>query len=195
MNKEEVLLVAEKNNGYLHSKLMKEQDIPSVYISRLVKEKKLEKVYKGIYTMPDTPLDVYYIYSLKYPNIIYSGESALFLNDLSSKQSVKMEITLPYGVNVPEIPDAKIIVTRKKTARLGVTVVETSFGNPVKAYGKERVVCDLFVRPEHYDAEDRIFAIKEYARHYLDVENLYLYAKELGVYEEVKNVFEVISWN
>ena len=80
-----------------------------------------------------------------------------------------MEITLPYGVNVPEIPDAKIIVTRKKTARLGVTVVETSFGNPVKAYGKERVVCDLFVRPEHYDAEDRIFAIKEYARHYLDV--------------------------
>ena len=147
MDKEEVLLVAEKNNGYLHSKLMKEQDIPSVYISRLAKEKKLEKVYKGIYTMPDTPLDEYYIYSLKYPNIIYSGESALFLNDLSSKQSVKMEITLPYGVNVPEIPDAKIIVTRKKTARLGVTVVETSFGNPVKAYGKERVVCDLFVRP------------------------------------------------
>ncbi len=195
MNKEEVLLVAERNKGYLHSKLIKEKDIPSVYLSRLTKDKKLEKVYKGIYVMPDTPVDMFYIYCIKYPNIIYSGESSLFLNGLSSRQSADMELTIPFGLNVPDIPDVKIIVSRKKTVGLGVIEVETPFGNPVRAYDKERSVCDLFIRPEHYDAEDRVFAIKEYARRYLNLEKLYMYAKDLGVYEEVKNVFEVFLWS
>ena len=38
MNKKEVLLAAEKNDGYLSSMELKENDIPSIYFYRLVKE-------------------------------------------------------------------------------------------------------------------------------------------------------------
>lgn len=195
MNKDDVIYLAEQHNGYLYSKTLKEHEVPSVYLTRLAREKRLEKASKGIYVTPDTLVDPYYILSLKYPNVVYSGETALFLNGLSSKQSVEMEMTLPYGVNVPKIDGAKIIVSRKSTVSLGVVVLETPFGNEVKAYDKERSICDLFMRTDHYDAEDKNYAIREYSRHHLDLEKLYSYAKQLDVYERVRNVFEVISWN
>jgi len=103
-------------------------------------------------------------------------------------------MTIPYGVNVPKIDGAKNIVSRKSTVSLGVAVIYTPFGNKVKSYDMERSICDLFMRKDHYDAEDMNYAIMEYARHHLDLEKLYSYAKQLNVYEKVKNVFEVISW-
>lgn len=195
MDKDEVCLLAKQHHGYLYTKILKEYGIPSVYLTRLVREKRLEKAYKGIYVTPETVVDMYFVYSLKYPNIVYSGETSLFLNGLSSKQSVGMEITLPYGVNVPKIDGAKIIVSRKSNVRLGISVLETPFGNEVKSYDRERSICDLFLRTDHYDSEDMNYAIREYTRSYLDFEKLYAYAKHLNVYEKVKNVFEVISWN
>ena len=195
MVKDKVIILAEQHNGYINSKMLKEHGIPNVYLTRLVKEKKLEKACKGIYVTPDTVLDLYYLYSLKYPHVVYSGETSLFLNGLSSKQSVPMEIILPYGVNVPKIEGASIIISRKDNVCLGVTLIETPFGNEVRSYDEERSICDLFMRPDHYDAEDRNYAIREYTRRRLNLAKLYNYAKNLHVYEKVRNVFEVISWN
>lgn len=196
MDKKDIFEVAEKNNGYVCAKQIKEQGIPSSYLSRLVKENKLERVYKGVYITPETFEDPEYIYSLRYPNIIYSGESAMFLNLLSCKQYVNMvEVTVPYGTTVPKIEGAKVIVSRKKNIDLGVTIVNTCFGNPVKCYDKERTICDLFMRPDNFDSEDRVYAIKKYNQYYLNRAKLYEYAKQLGVYSEVKNVYEVLVWN
>lgn len=193
--KDKVIVLAGQNKGYINSKILKEHGIPNVYLTRLVKDKRLEKVCKGIYVIPDTVVDQFYIYALKYRHIVYSGETALFLNGLSSKQSSPVEITLPYGVNVPRIDGVTVIVSRSDNVGLGVTLLETPFGNEVRSYDMERSICDLFIRPDHYDAEDRNFAIKEYSRHNLNLEKLYNYAKQLKVYEKIKNVFEVISWN
>ncbi len=195
MNKKDIIEVAERNNGYVSSKQLVAQGFSRTSISRLVKEEKLERVYNGIYITPETFEDPEYIYSLRYPNIIYSGESAMFLNMLSCQQEVAMEVTVPYGTSIPMIEGAKVIVSRKKNIDLGVTIVNTCFGNPVKCYDKERVICDLFLRPTNYDQEDRIYAMKEYFKRYINFEKVYDYAKKLGVYSEVWNVFEVIAWD
>ena len=65
----------------------------------------------------------------------------------------------------------------------------------MRAYDKERCICDLFLRPDEYDAEERVYAIEEYRARSLDLEKLYSCAKQFGVYEKVKNVFEVLTWN
>ena len=195
MIKDKVIVLAEQHNGYINSRILKEHGVPNVYLTRLVRDKRLEKAFKGIYVTPDTVVDQYFIYSLKYPRVVYSGESSLFLNGLSSKQSVPMEITLPYGVNVPEIDGATVVISRRGNIGLGVVSLETPFGNEVRSYDRERSICDLFMRPDHYDAEDRNYAIREYAGHHLNLEKLYDYAEKLKVYENVRNVFEVLSWN
>ena len=195
MKKEDVLKVAEENNGYIYSDLMKEYEIPTVYITRLVKEGSLTKAAKGVYIAEPGIKDEMYIMSIKYKDIVYSGETALFLNHLSNKQTTTLEVTVPYHKSSVKIENFNVIRTRKKTFDLGITMIDTPFGNEVKCYDKERCICDLFIRPEHYDYEDRIYAINEYSKHYLNMKKLYDYAKKLNVYDEVKNVFEVIGWN
>lgn len=119
---------------------------------------------RGIYITSQGVEDELFIYSLTYHKMIYTGETALFLNNLSNKQIVNYEVTMPYGTNIPKIKGVKIRQSRKKTLLLGVTEVQTSF-------------------------------INEYKDNYLNIKKSYEYAKELKVYEKVRNVFEVIGWN
>lgn len=196
MNKDEVVLIANKNNGYLFSKIIKENNIPTVVIGRLVKDGVLTKVARGIYITNQGIEDQLYVASIKYSRIIFSGDTALFLNGLSNKQSPGLEYTVPFGTCVPKIEgfDIKYCRNENKYA-LGMIYIKTPFGNAVRCYDKERCICDLFIRPDYYDYEDRIFAINEYKNRYLNFKKLYNYAEKLGVYEKVKNLFEVIGWN
>lgn len=192
--KEEIIKIANDNNGYLYSKIMKEHGIQTSVIGRLEKEKLLTKVARGVYITDQGIEDEFFINSIKYSRIVYSGETALFLNGLSNKQSPIKEFTIPYGTNAPQIDGYEIKYSRKGTFSLGVTELETPFGNIVRSYDKERCICDLFMRPDYYDYEDRVYAINEYKDKYLDFKKLYDYAKKLGVYKEVSNVFDVIGW-
>lgn len=195
MNKLEILKIIDENNGYLTSQLIKKYKIETVYITRLVKENKLTKVARGIYISSKGVEDFLYITYLLHSNLVYSGDTALFLNGLSNKQFPEYEAVIKYGQFVPSINNINVTCSRKRTFDLGIIELETMFGNKVKCYDKERSICDLFLRPDHYDYEDRIYAINEYNNYYLDLKKLYDYAARLGVYNEVKNVYEVIIWN
>ncbi len=194
MNKLDIIKIANENNGYLYAELIKKYNIHTAYLTQLVKEGLLTRVARGIYITDQGIEDQLFIYSLTYHKMIYSGETALFLNNLSNKQIVNYEATMPYGTNIPKIKDVRIRQSRKKTFLLGVTDVQTSFGNYVKTYDKERCICDLFMQND-YDYESVIYAINEYKDNYLNLKKLYEYAKVLKVYEKVRNVFEVIGWN
>lgn len=194
MNKLEIIKIANENNGYMYSELIKKYNIATAYLTQLVKEGLLSRVARGIYITSQGVEDQLFIYSLTYHKMIYTGETALFLNNLSNKQIINYEATMPYGTNIPKINGVKIRQSRRKTLLLGVTEVQTSFGNYVKTYDKERCICDLFKRND-YDYESVIYAINEYKDNYLNIKKLYEYARELKVYEKVRNVFEVIGWN
>ena len=195
MKKEEIIDIANKNNGYIYSKIVKDNQIQTETIRRLVKDGKLEKVDRGIYITNEGVEDEFFINCIKYSRIVYSGETALFLNNLSNKQSPIREFTIPYGTCVPKIKSYSVKYSRKESFELGVEMIETPFSNKVRCYNKERCICDLFIRPDYYDYETRIYAINEYKNKYLSFKKLYEYAKILGVYDKVSNVFEVIGWN
>lgn len=195
MKKEDIIKISNEHNGYLYSDLIKKYSIDSIYISRLVKEGMLFKVARGIYITENGVEDYYFINSILYSKIIFSGESALYLNNLSNKQFVNNEVTIPYGSSSPKINNCKVVVSRKSDFSVGIIKIDSPFGNQVRTYDKERCICDLFIRPDFYDYEDRVYAINEYKKNYLNIKKLYEYAKILKVYEEVKNVFEVIAWN
>lgn len=194
MNKETILKIANMNNGYLYSNIIKEHRIPTIYITRLVREGKLTKLHRGIYITDNAVEDIFFINSILYSNLVYSGDTALYLNNLSNRDYEQYEASIAYGKSLPRIENFIIKQSRKSTFYLGITEVETPFGNKVKCYDKERCICDLFIR-EDFDYEDKVYAINEYKRNYLNLKKLYDYAKQLDVYYEIKNVFEVIGWN
>lgn len=194
MNKESVLKIAEMNNGYLYSSIIKNNNIPTIYLTRLIREGKLTKLHRGIYITDNGIEDVFFINSILYSNLVYSGDTALYLNHLSNREYEKYEASVPYGKSLPKIEHYTIRQSRKATFYLGIEEVLTPFGNKVKCYDRERCICDLFIRDD-FDYEDRVYAINEYKKNYMNLKKLYNYAKKLGVYDEIRNVFEVIGWN
>lgn len=79
MNKEEVLLAAEKNDGYLHSMELKENDIPSVYLSHLAKESGNQFVTKPF---SDLSYSVETIIAEKVETLVSRGVNYSRSNDL-----------------------------------------------------------------------------------------------------------------
>lgn len=193
--KDKIIDIAKNNNGYITGKIMKEHNIPSIYIYRLAKAGVFEKVDKGIFVLKDFIQDSFYNIQLLYPNLIFCEETALYLNGLSNAQFSGYYGTIPYENSIPKYDNLKVIRSRKVTVGIGVEEVVTPYGNSVKCYDKERMICDLFINPAHYDYEDRVYAINKYNSDYLNIDKLYNCARQLKVYDEVRNVFEVIRWN
>ena len=195
MKLENIIAIANLNNGYLTPKLIKENGIYTSYIRRLLNVGELFRVERGIYITKQGVEDEFYINNIKYTNIVYSGDTAIFLNGLSNKQSPEKEVSIARGMGIPKLDGYTIKQSRKDTFYLGITMVETPFGNKVRCYDKERCICDLFIRPDNYDYEDRVYAINTYKNEYLNFDKLYNYARILGVLDKVKSVFEVVAWN
>ena len=195
MKLENIIAIANLNNGYLTPKLIKENGIYTSYIHRLLNVGELFRVERGIYITKQGVEDEFYINNIKYTNIVYSGDTAIFLNGLSNKQSPEKEVSISRGMNIPKLEGYTIKQSRKDTFYLGITMVETPFGNKVRCYDKERCICDLFIRTDNYDYEDRVYAINTYKNEYLNFDKLYNYARILCVLDKVKSVFEVVAWN
>ena len=191
--KDKILEICKENNGYITGKMAKDKGIPSTYLSRMAKEESLKRVAPGIYLNEEVIEDEFYIYYLSYPNIIFYRETALYLNGLSNNMLSDYYAILPYECNVPKNTNLKIKRTRKDTIDVGVTIIDTPYGNKCKCYDKERCICDLFIYDD-FEYEEKAYAINTYKEKYLNKEKLYSYAKKLGVYKEVFNVFEVIAW-
>ncbi|MFA6843176.1 MAG: type IV toxin-antitoxin system AbiEi family antitoxin domain-containing protein [Bacilli bacterium] len=194
--KKKILEIAKQNNGYVTRKKLTENNIPTINLTRLVKEGQLIRVYKGIYLLKGYIEDMFYIYNEVYSKIVYTRETALYLNGMSNRQFTYYSAALPFNTTTPKIKNFKFFKTRKETFNLGIEQVRTSYGNLVRCYDKERCICDLFIYDDYdYDYEDRVYAINEYINNYLDLEKLYRYARRLNIYSKVKSVFEVIGWN
>ena len=84
--KDKIISIAKENNGYITNKILKENNIPSVYIYRLVNERIFKKLYHGIFIMDGYIEDEFYIIHLLYPNLIFCMETALYLQGLSNRQ-------------------------------------------------------------------------------------------------------------
>ena len=80
---EKILQMANNNNGYVTSKEVKKANINSTELTRLVKVKKLERISRGFYCIPNSFCDDYYKNQLKSKNCIYSHATALYFYDLS----------------------------------------------------------------------------------------------------------------
>ncbi len=191
--KNEIIKICKKNNGYITNKDAKNNNIPTIYLSRMIKSNELKRVAKGIYLLNGFIEDEFYILYLLYPNIIFDKDTALYLNKLTNNMLHNYSVVLPYNCNVPINSMLKIKRSRKTNINLGKELIETPYGNKCMCYDKERCICDLFLNDD-FDYEDKAYAINEYKNNYLNKDKLYSYAKQLGIFQEVFNLFEVIAW-
>lgn len=187
--------IIKNQNGTLLSSDLDRYNIPRTYLSIMVEEGKLERVGRGIYVLPDSIEDEMYIMQKKYPNLIYSHETALFLYQLSDRTPFEYSATVPSGYKVVEnISDGfKIYYIKKDLHQMGSIQLKTSFGNPIKVYNIERTICDILRSKNRIDIQILTDALKRVVKiKFLDYILISEYARKFNVEKALNNYMEVL---
>ena len=184
-----------ENNGMITTSEVLSLGFSKQLLLKYVKAGLLERIRQGVYILPDAIHDDMYTLMLRSEFIIFSHESALFLNGLSDRTPFMHSITLPSNKAVPgSIKDeCTYFYIKPELHQLGETMRETGFGNLVRCYDPERTVCDFLRTRNRCDEETVISAIKNYAAYdKKDLNRLSDYAKKLKVSAELKKYLEVL---
>lgn len=164
-------------------------------LSKYVKEGALERSRHGIYILPDSAHDDMYTLSLRSDRIIFSHDTALFLNGLSDRTPFTHSLTIPSNTTLPSSirDECTCYYIKPELHSVGLTEKKTTFGNTVKCYNAERTVCDMLRSRRRLDEETVVSAIKNYSAYQdKDLNLLSSYAKQFRISGELKRYMEVL---
>lgn len=181
------------NNGYVTSKLISELGIHRMYLNIMKEKGIIEKVGNGIYIDSKKIDDSYYTFNLELSNIIYSHMTALYFHGISIKApDNKCDITVPNNYFNYKLKNHNVFYVDKDIYNMGLTEIETPYGNKVRVYDIERCICDIIRSKNRMDLEHIKYSIRSYIkRKDKNIKKLSEYAEKLGIKEEVMNYIEI----
>ena len=184
-------------NGYLTTKAVDENNIPRFYLTKLIRDNKIERVSRGVYIKKNVLADEFVILQSKSKNAIYSNTTALYLHGFSDRIPIKYDITINNGYNgsLQKEDNVNLFYTKKELLGLGVINYKLDSGNIIKVYDLEKTICDIIKNKKKIDGEIFNKAVREYF--YSKKKNtlkLYEYAKKMNIYNKVRDTFEVLQW-
>ena len=183
-------------NGYLTTKDVTDNNIPRAYLTKLMKENKIERVSRGVYIKKNELVDEFVIFQSKSKNAIYSNTTALYLHGFSNRIPIKYDITINSGYNgsLQKEDNVNLFYTKRELLELGVINYKLDSGNIIRVYDLDKTICDIIKNKKKIDAEIFNKAIREYF--YSKKKNtlkLYEYAKKMNIYNKVRDTFEVFG--
>ena len=184
------------NRGFVTRKDIDDREIPSIYLSRYARKHGLRRIARGFYAVEGWIVDPYVVFQYAYPKYIYSFDSAIYLHGLGDILPNYLEVTGPLNYRpIPRKRDDVIAHTDtvEDSYSLGIAEVATSLGNTVKAYDREKTICDLIKHKGKVEFETYAKALNLYARSpSKDINKLMAYARMLKIEKEVRSQMEVL---
>jgi len=134
------------NDGALTTHKAEELGINKETLRKAYKRGDLLKEERGIYQLPDYYYDELYIKQKRFSKGIYSRLTAVYLYNYGTYIPHYYDMTFPNGYHSENLinNDIHSYYVDKELHQLGVTIIETMFGNKVQVYDKEKTIVDLF---------------------------------------------------
>ena len=191
----EILQQMKKNNNVITTSQVLQLGYSKALLTKYVKAGLLERSRHGVYSLPDAVNDDMYALMLRSSKIIFSHDTALFLNGLSERTPFRHTVTIPSDSALPASikGECNCFYIKPELHRLGMIEKKTTFGNNVRCYNMERTICDFLRSRNRCDEETLISAVKNYA--VFKDKNLSVlsdYAKRLRVEKALKHYLEVL---
>jgi len=185
----------QENKGFLRTSEAVKAGVSRAYWGEYIRKHGLERIAHGLYMSPDAWEDEMYVIQVRYPQAVFSHESALYLLDLADREPLKYSVTLKAGTNATGLTKQGVQVYKVKEELhdVGVTKTRSPAGHTLRIYNPERTICDLIRSRSNIEIQDLLTAIKEYVR--LKEKNIPLlmrYAKAFSVQKIVKQYLEVL---
>jgi len=183
------------NGGIIETKKAEQNGVSRSLLSRLCKSGKILRVVNGQYAFPDELQDELLSIAKRSAQVIFSHETALYLNGISDRTPFAHTVTVPSGSKASSFINAecKIYYIKPELFELGKTSLITPAGNQVPAYDLERTICDIVRSRNKIGTETFIAALKMYAlSSKKDLNKLSVYSRKMHVINVVRKYLEVL---
>lgn len=160
-----------------------------------VRSRDLERVAHGMYLSKDAWVDTMYLLHLRFSQIVFSHETALFFHDLSDREPLQYTVTVKTGYNPAKlkVEGVHVFTIKKELHEVGLTTMQTPFGHDVPVYDLERTICDLLRSRNRIEMQVFQGALKAYAhRRDKDLRTLMRYAELFRVEKILRQYLEVL---
>lgn len=155
-----------ENHGYLRTADVVAAGISREYLSTYTSRSGLVRVGQGLYRADDAWPDDLYEIAVRYPNAVFSHETALYLLGFSEREPDPYSVTLKAGANTSGLKKDGIKVYSVKEELLceGLTSAVSPTGHFLRTYDFERTICDLFRSRSGIEIQDLQSAVRAYMR-------------------------------
>lgn len=187
--------IANENNGIILTKTAEDKGITRSNLSKLYKNGKITRIANGQYIFSDELHDEMLSLQLHSKYIVFSHESALFLNGISERTPFEHTITIPTSKTLPRSisNQCKIYYIKDEFWELGKTKLKTTLGNLVWSYDIDRTICDIIRSRSRISDETFISSLKLYAASQnKNLTNLSIYAEKMKILSLVRKNLEVL---
>lgn len=192
---EQLNLILKNNSGFIRTAEAVENDISRSYFLEFVKANKLIKITNGLYMSEDAWQDNLFVIQTRYPDAIFSHETATYLLNLTDREPFDISLTLPTGKGSFRLNQENINVYKIKGDLFEVGLIETttSSGNRVRTYDMERTFCDVVRSRNNIEVQQ----FQSYINNYMqskdkNIPKLMRYAKKFSVDKIIKQYMEVL---
>jgi len=192
--KEELMGLLQNNHGYLKTAEAL-RFVSKAYLGEFVKKYGLERVAHGLYMSQDAWDDGIYVLQTRYPEAVFSHETALYLLKIADREPTKFSLTLRAGANSSGLSKQGVKVYKVKDDLFtkGLMEIQTPAGHVVRGYNPERTICDLFRVRRKIEIQELQAAVKEYVRRKdKNLPLLMRYAKAFSIEKFVRQYLEVL---
>jgi len=185
----------QENKGFLKTSDAIDAGISRTYFGAYVRKRCLERAAHGLYKSPDAWDDGMYIIQTRFPEAVFSHETAMYLLNLANREPVRYAVTLKSGTNATPLArqGVKVYKINETLFGEGITKGHSPSGHILNLYNNERTICDLFRSRGNIEIQDLQTAVREYVQ--LKNKNIPLlmrYAKLLSVEKIVRQYLEAL---
>lgn len=187
--------LVDDNNGIISTKIVTENGIPRIYLSEFVKKGILERCERGIYMSTPSNDDQMYCFQMRFSQITFSHESALFLQQYIKKIPEQPIVTVKTGTNTKNIVNAgaRVHSIKSELYTLGEIEEETHYGRFVRLYDIERSICDIVRSRSRIDNDIIVSSLKKYNDSpNKNFSKLLTYAEKLKVAKILSNYLDLL---
>ncbi len=181
--------------GMISTKQVVDLGISRTTLTNYVRAGDIDRIENGVYILPDTLEDDLYALSMHSKWIIFSHDTALFLNHLAERTPFSHSVTIPSNASVPKSVKQHCCCyyIKPELHRLGATVAKTTFGHEVPCYDPERTICDLIRSRSRFSIELITDAVKAYVNSdQKDLNRLSDYAEQFHIMNVLRPYLEVL---
>lgn len=198
MSKSELVLDLARRVGVVRPRDLDAHEIPRIYLTRLVRRGLLERVGRGLYTLPDAEVSEHRTLAeaaRQVPHGVVCLLSALRFHELTTQNPFEVWMAVHHKAWSPrsEGPPLRIVRMSGSAFDSGVEPHQIE-GVTVRVYGAAKTVADCFKFRSKVGLDVALEALRDYRRAYpAGMDDLWRYAKICRVSAVIRPYLEALG--